>query len=297
MSNNFIELDLFAEKECQSCCCHHNIDPIFSNIDPFDKMNKAVRLVRSVAQLHNFVCAFSGGKDSVLLQFLIKQAGVKCEYIYNNTTIDPPYTINFVKRQGVIINQPRQTFFSLMKKKGFPTMWRRFCCKEFKEKYIGDYVFLGIRRQESVKRMKRYTSFEACRLYPRKLHSHQIFPLLLFTPDDIVTITDKFSLEHHPLYYDKQGKFDVTRRLGCIGCPLSSDRGKRDFLQYPNFLRQYIKAGVYYYTTHGRTEYDAYLKLVYNIFYSNNKNKQFKQTYHGLFKTDPKAFIESYFHL
>lgn len=285
------ELYLFTDDDCSG---KQPLDEL-SSVDPFDKMNKAIRLIRSVARLHNFTCGFSGGKDSVLLKFLIERAGVKCQYVHNDTTIDPPGTLEFVRRQSVTIVRPDVTFFSLMRKKGVPTMWRRFCCSELKERYIGDYVFFGIRREESAKRRARYTDFEACRIYRGGLRAQQIFPLLDFTSHDVEVLTNEFSLENHRLYFTADGRFDVTRRLGCVGCPLQSDRGKADFFKYPGFLRLWIKNCIYYHQRLGRSEYDAYLQLVHHLFYSNHGFARFNQTYHGFFSRDPKEFLLSYF--
>lgn len=65
-----------------------------------EKVGKAVRLIRSVANQHNCFLAFSSGKDSCVLEFLVKEAGAKVRMVHNVTTIDPEGTLPFaVKHQ------------------------------------------------------------------------------------------------------------------------------------------------------------------------------------------------------
>ena len=262
-----------------------------------EKIDKAVRLIRSVGAQHNCFIAFSSGKDSCVLEFLVKEAHVKAEMIHNVTTIDPEGTISFALKHGCKINRNELSFLDLVEKKGFPTMFRRFCCKELKEKYIGDYGFYGIRKGESVKRDKCYSEVEDIYYYTKKIFTNRFFPMLYFENSDIEFIVNKHSLEMHPLYYDANGRFCVDRRLGCIGCPLQSDRGKIDFLRYPKLLKQMLRRGILFHQRLGRNEDDAALNLVYNLFYSNHGHEKFKQTYNGLFDTDPWEILSEYFFL
>lgn len=247
--------------------------------------------------MHNVALAFSSGKDSVVLDYLAKEANVKVQRFHNVTTIDPPGTIAFAEKHGCDIVRGRYSFLDLVEKKGFPTMFRRFCCKELKERYYANYVLFGIRKDESVKRDACYSSFDDIYYYTKKKFTNRFFPLLFFTDEDIAEIINRHSLECHPLYYDHQGKFCVERRLGCIGCPLQGDRGKIDFLMYPILLKQILRRGILFHQRQGRTADDAALNLVYNLFYSNHGFKNFQQTYFGLFDTNPWEILDSYFFL
>lgn len=260
-----------------------------------DKVEQAKGLIKSVASMHNFTLAYSGGKDSQVLAWLIKEAGVKCEMVYNNTTIDPPGTISWCQKNGARVQHNELSFLDLVEKKGFPTMFRRFCCKELKEKFISSYVFIGVRADESVKRSKCYSDCEDIVYYSKNLYANRFMPLLQFSTKDIGDLITERSIECHPLYYDKEGKFDVNRRLGCIGCPLQGDRGKQDFIRYPVLLKQMLRRGILYHQRMGRTDYDAALNLVYNLFYSNHGHKRFTQTYEGLFPSDPYEILGKYF--
>lgn len=262
-----------------------------------EKVEKAVRFIKAVNSQRNTFVAYSGGKDSVVLDYLCKEAGVKIPRLHNITTIDPEGTLSFCQHHGAQLIRPRYSFLDLVEKKGFPTMFRRFCCKELKEKYIGQKGFYGIRKNESVKRQACYDDVSDIYYYTKKKYTERFFPMLYFTAEDIENVVNEHSLECHPIYYNHEGKFDVTRRLGCIGCPLQGDRGKKDFLQYPILLKQILRRGILYHRRQGRTENDAALNLVYNLFYSNNNYKNFEQTYKGLFDTDPWEILDGYYFL
>jgi phosphoadenosine phosphosulfate reductase len=59
---------------------------------------------------------FSGGKDSVVILDLAERAGIKYNAIYANTTVDPPGTISFIKKNysQVQIMHPEKSFFKLI---------------------------------------------------------------------------------------------------------------------------------------------------------------------------------------
>lgn len=260
-----------------------------------DKINQAISLIRSANSQHNFMLAFSGGKDSVVLEWLCKEAGIQVPKFHNVTTIDPEGTISFCQKHGCRIFRPMYSFLDLVEKKGFPTMFRRFCCEYLKEQYVCDYAFMGMRKAESVKRNACYSDFEYIRYYSKTKFTNVLMPLLYFEDEDIEYCVNEHGLECHPLYYDHEGKFCVSRRLGCIGCPLQGDRGLKDFLSYPKLLLQILRRGVLYHQKHGRTPKDAALNLVYNLWYSNHGWEKYKQTYQGLFDTDPWEILDSYF--
>lgn len=262
-----------------------------------DKIEQAKRLIKSVTAMHNTALAFSSGKDSVLLDYLAKEANAHVTLYHHVTTIDPPGTIKFAERHGCDIVRNKWSFLDLVEKKGFPTMFRRFCCKELKERYYSDYALFGIRKDESVKRKACYSAFDDIYYYTKKKYTNRFFPLLNFTDEDVAEVINSKSLECHPLYYDHKGHFCVERRLGCIGCPLQGDRGKMDYLAYPILLKQVLRRGILFHQRQGRTANDAALDLVYNLFYSNHGYEKFQQTYHGLFDTDPWEILENYYFL
>lgn len=260
------------------------------------KINRSIRLIQSYCKYHNVTLAYSGGKDSDIVRHLCKLAKVNVQLVHNCTTIDPPYTLTWCKKQGAIIQRPKKTFFELVAKKGLPAMFRRFCCKELKENYIAPYLLLGVRASESVRRAERVKEPTSCFIYTKKKQTEQIMPIWDWTLDDEKNFVEQESLKFHPYYYDAFGKLQLTRRLGCIGCPLQGDRGCKDYLHYPKFLRLLVKAYNHYGTTHKFVE-SLYNDVAWQLFYSNHKQKNYDQTFHGLFEYSAKEMLEDYFNI
>lgn len=260
------------------------------------KVSQSVRLIRSVHRCGDVVIAYSGGKDSDVVRSLCIEAGVPFTMVYNSTTIDPPGTISRNLRLGAIINRPKQTFLQLIAKKGLPSMVRRYCCQVLKEQYIAPRLLLGVRSDESIKRKQRYVDPTACRLFSKSRHCDQLYPILYWSDKDVKEYIEGMNVSVHPLYYTN-GKFDVSKRLGCIGCPLQGDRGRHDFLQYPKMLKQWIKAYANYVNNHKAVE-GVYEDIVWHLFYSNHGNNKYKQNFHGLFDApNAKQILEDYFNI
>lgn len=263
--------------------------------DTSKKIDRAIRLIKAYSKHCNPILAYSGGKDSDVVNCLFKLANVKVDLVYNSTTIDYPGVISHCIENGAYIRRPKYTFLQLIEKKGLPSMRRRFCCERLKEQFIPGTVFFGIRSNESVKRQKRYTEPTACRIYTKKKRQEQVFPILNWGIEDEQYLIENEGIKLHESYIDDNGRYDLSRRVGCIGCPLQGDRGKKDFLKYPKFLPLWIKAYTEYVRTHKAVE-SVYHDIVWHLFYSNHGNEKYIQTYHGLFEPpDPKEFLSEYF--
>lgn len=268
------------------------------------KVDFAIRLLCSIpTDCDPVEISYSGGKDSDVILELAKMAGIPYRAIYKNTTIDPPGTIKHCREKGVEVFAPTINFFDLVKKKGAPTMRARFCCEVLKEYKVLDRAVQGIRRSESVKRASRYHEPEICRTYPKGQKARIYLPILEWTDDDVAEFIAERGIKCHPLYYDEQGDFHVERRLGCIGCPMKSDRGKADFLAYSRFLRAYIRAVQIYLGTHPHVkavekfDNNAYNVLFHNLFFDSYE-KYHNAVTGGMFPEiaiDAKAFLEDYF--
>lgn len=270
------------------------------------KVKFAIHLLQAIPQDGDIELSYSGGKDSDVILELAKMAGIKYRAIYKNTTIDPPGTIAHAKEAGAEILPPKKTFFEIVREKGMPTRWRRFCCSILKEYKICDRAVQGIRRSESTKRAKLYKEPEICRLYPKGEKVRVYLPILEWTNDDVAEFIAERGIKCHPLYYDEQGNFHVERRLGCIGCPLAAQRNRREqFMQYPKMLRAIIKNYQYYLDNHKDrklyqvTNGSAYTSMFMQLFCKNREDYESKIT-GGLFSEqaiDAKRFLEEYFGL
>ncbi len=214
-------------------------------------MIAAIKLLESIPS-DDIELAFSGGKDSSVILYLAKIAGImnRVTPIYKNTTIDPKGNVAFCRSQGCEVVNPKYNFFEIVAKKGFPSRQRRFCCEILKEYKIKDYAIIGVRKSESRKRKERYHEPEVCRIFGSKAKADRsncvkhYMPILEWTDDDVEEFIKTYRVRVNPYYYDEYGNFDVTRRLGCMGCPLQSRRKLQiEFKQHPRLAKLWIKAG------------------------------------------------------
>ena len=174
------------------------------------KIDQSIRLLQSVQKRYDgeIELAYSGGKDSDVILQLAKEAGIRYRAIYKNTTIDPPGTIAHVKEMGVEIVRPKENFFQLIAKKGFPNRFSRFCCEVLKEYKILDKTVIGVRKAESRARKERYNEPTECRYFGAKKeenHVEQIYPILEWTDEDVRDFILDRGLKLAPLYYDMGG--------------------------------------------------------------------------------------------
>lgn len=259
------------------------------------KIKQAIRLIQSTcANKDDVEVAYSGGKDSDVILQLAKEAGIKFTARYKNTTIDPPGTIQHCREMGVEILNPKESFFSLIKKKGYPNRFRRFCCAALKE-YPTDSntVIVGVRREESKARANRYKEPTICRIYSKQKRVQQILPILYWTKDDVQNFLQDRNIKVHPLYYTN-GVLDVTKRLGCVGCPLTTPKKRiKEFCDNPKMLRAWVNAGEQFYKDKIINQYEA---MVQQLFYKTMR--EFMEIQNGLFgKMDCKEVLERLFNI
>lgn len=95
------------------------------------KEQQAIDFLRSMERDDPMCLGFSGGKDSVVILDLAERSGIKYNASYANTTVDPPGTISFIKKNysQVQILHPKKSFFQLVESKGLPGRMRRFAVK------------------------------------------------------------------------------------------------------------------------------------------------------------------------
>ena len=179
-----------------------------------------------------YYVAFSGGKDSIVMERLFKLAGVKYEAWYNNVTIDPPELIWFMREHypEVQWNNPKKHLINMMaesKTCGPPTRLMRWCCEIYKEQG-GQKRFrsIGVRGPESPRR-KATWSF---------LSTHNkdglpiLCPLIYWTDSDVWQFIRDNEMPYCKLYDEG------FKRLGCIGCPMGGPAGqKKDFVRWPKY--------------------------------------------------------------
>lgn len=208
------------------------------------KIDAAIKLLQSIPTDDGPIeICYSGGKDSDVILELAKMSGIHYRAIYKNTTIDPHGTMQHVREMGVEVVQPKENFLSLVRRKGMPSRYSRFCFEILKEYAILPRAVLGIRRDEGRKRAERYKEPELCRVYSGGTKVRQYLPILEWTNDDVKEFIERRKIKCAPVYYDENGEFDVNRRLGCVGCPLASRKKRREaYLESPKMLLAQVKA-------------------------------------------------------
>jgi len=163
---------------------------------------------------------FSGGKDSIVLEWLMRKAGKEFDLVYTYTTIDPPEVVTFIKKnypQCKII-RPKRSFWKLLEVRNPPTYWVRWCCHDLKKKpiwYLPHYhrVF-GIRAEESNTR----NTYPEINFFERNskrgmLEHVQYYPMLEWPEWAVWTVINNEGLKY-PSMYEEFG------RIGCMVCPM-----------------------------------------------------------------------------
>ena len=162
-------------------------------------------------------------------------AGVKVDWHFHVTTVDPPQLLSFIRKHypDVEWSRPAKTMFQLIEEnKMLPTRLARYCCRELKEGGgKGRSVLVGVRAEESAKR-SHYQMVETC----QKNRQHLIRPLLDWKWGDVWGFLSEQRLAHCELY-DPPYNF---KRIGCIGCPMAGRMVWREFRFFPNFRKAYL---------------------------------------------------------
>lgn len=203
------------------------------------KEKRAIRFINNIPK-ENTQLAFSGGKDSIVLYYLLKLSNLDIPIIYGNTTIDPPGTKKLINDyySDVNILNPKKSYFKLIEQKGLPTRVGRFCCEHLKERYgIGKNNIEGIRSGESNKR-KLYEP-EQCDTRKWMKGAKHYYPILDFTEREVWHIIKSNNLKTLPYYYMPYN----FKRHGCVGCPLTTKHQQiKEFKTFPKYSDAIIKA-------------------------------------------------------
>jgi phosphoadenosine phosphosulfate reductase len=207
------------------------------------------RVDMAIARLREFAppdgepyyLAYSGGKDSTVLLELAKRSGVPFEIHYNQTSVDPPELVRFIRRQpGVIIDKPGETMWQLILREKFPPvrsirgLRSRWCCEALKERGgEGRTVLTGIRWAESLRRQQTRLLFENRQQSQGRV---LVNPIIDWQKWDVWGFIRGEGLPYCSLYDEG------FERLGCIMCPQQGTWGmKRDAARWPKYAAAYIR--------------------------------------------------------
>lgn len=232
------------------------------------KLEMSLDRIKTFEPRGGYYLAFSGGKDSITCYHLLKMAGVKFDAHYNNTTVDPPELIRFIRKEypDVEWNKPETTMWRLIEEKLMPPNRQiRYCCSVLKEGGGENrFVVTGVRWAESSRRKNtrhaiecdRYGSKSKKAVEYRKIFlnsdndekrkmietcqirgKHMLNPIIDWEDWEVWDFIKSNNIKYPELY--DQG----FNRLGCIGCPLQGKKGmERDFEKWPRYRMKYIQA-------------------------------------------------------
>jgi phosphoadenosine phosphosulfate reductase len=228
------------------------------NFSGLNKVEVAISRLQAYEPSEGYYLAFSGGKDSVVIKALADMAGVKYDAHYSITTVDPPDLIYFVREHhaDVEFEKPEITMWRLIPKcKVPPTRKIRYCCDHLKETGgVGRFVVTGVRWAESSKRKNNRAGLELnsrkgkhllddpdnpanelmARTCPTK-GKHILNPIIDWDDEEVWEFIHRYNVPYCKLYDEG------FKRLGCIGCPLSSHQ-KEELERYPKIKQAYLRA-------------------------------------------------------
>jgi len=196
----------------------------------------AIDRLKEFQNPEGYYLAFSGGKDSLVVKQLLIMSGVKYDSHYNNTTIDPPPLVRYIREhhKDVIFHNPRVPFLRMLEKRGFPMRRQRWCCEVYKEGG-GSFrtVVTGIRWEESQNRQKR-RMVEGCY---KDASKYYLNPIIDWNMDQVWSFIKEHGLPYCSLY--NYG----YKRVGCVLCPCASTKARqRDLIMFPKYGAAFKKA-------------------------------------------------------
>ena len=233
------------------------------------KTESMLRKSQTLAEIYEckLNLGFSGGKDSVVLKYFADYYGIDYVGNFNNTQIERyKGMINFIKTNYPDINiihpAKENSFFELMKKKGLPSLFRRWCCEYLKHsnKKLSEYRvnIMGVRGEESRARLERgeISVFgRSERAQKRLIELRQtfasqdsiikceggkdkvnIYPIFDLTEKEVFEIIKVENLTIPDVY------FNESRRIGCAFCPFApAKENYQTIKKCPNLTKAWLR--------------------------------------------------------
>jgi phosphoadenosine phosphosulfate reductase len=191
------------------------------------RVKQARAIVKKAEELFDgkLAIAFSGGKDSLVALDIARKIIPDIKVIYNNTSIEFPETLIYVKHLAAAWNldlamtSPKKNFFKTVRERGWANHEDRWCCRPFKEEPAADYIesnrilaeITGTTRTESIYRRS---------LKPFKMPSKEpllirVNPIYDWNSQEVWRYIEGEKLPYNPIY-------DMGyQRVGCWCCPLN----------------------------------------------------------------------------
>lgn len=247
-----------------------------------DKEKKAIERIRMASEmsLHHYkkplVCTYSGGKDSDVMLELFRRSGIPFEVHNSHTTADAPQTVRHIRKvfrklelegikceieMPIYKGEPTSMWKLIPEKLMPPTRLVRYCCSVLKETGCANrYIATGVRWDESTSRANRKEfekightkkeaeKFSAVMLMNDNVSSRRmtelcmqknkmvVNPIIDWKHSDIWEFINSEHIETCELY---QCGYD---RVGCIGCPMANKKRHKEFADFPEYKKLYIRA-------------------------------------------------------
>lgn len=207
------------------------------NFEDKDKVQVAIVFLKEYEPPEGYYGAFSGGKDSVVIKHLAKQAGVKVDWHYCVSPIDSPEIYKFIRQYhpDVQWDYYAKGFWKKVLSKGLPMrppVGHRWCCKLIKEAGgRGRIKILGMRSEESNTRHI-YTEFSEFKYENKTEHTYWLLPILSWDEAEVWEYIELNKLPYCSLYDEG------FARIGCVLCPyLSAKQTQKQIERFPKLAR------------------------------------------------------------
>ena len=191
------------------------------------KVKQAEEIIKKANELFDgkLVIAFSGGKDSLATLHLTLKTIPDITVLYNNTTIEFPETIAYVKNLSDLwgfnleITRPKESFFKLLRIYGWATHEDRWCCGPCKEEPAAKFIkdngikaeITGTTRTESIYRR----NLKPIKLPSKRPYFIRVNPIYDWNSQEVWKYIKTLNLPCNPIY-------DMGyRRCGCWCCPIN----------------------------------------------------------------------------
>jgi len=216
-----------------------------------EKVKESRSLIKSLIKSNQPYVLFSGGRDSLVTLHLVKRVceleGRKVLAVFVDTTISTPGNREYIReiceelKVELKVLRPSQDFFSLVKKWGFPTVTRRWCCyhlkiepmkKFFRKINESKIIFDGIRAEESSKRK----AFPVIGWH-RHFKSFNCHPIFYWSKYDVLKYIEMNGLRENPLY-------KVFPRATDCWCTAFKSVSQFKALKknFPEFFKKFVEA-------------------------------------------------------
>jgi phosphoadenosine phosphosulfate reductase len=233
-----------------------------------EKIKRTLKKSEKLAEIYGcrLNLGFSGGKDSVVLRYFAEYYGIDYIAHFNNTQIEQyKGMIRFIKENypdvHIVHPDKENSFFELMKKRGLPSLFRRWCCESLKHSNpkLKEYRvnIMGVRGEESANRMKR----GAISVFGKSKRAQKTLEKLQTTfaqtdsqiqcegGKDKVNIYPIFDLTEREIFHIIKTEkliipdaYSSNRRLGCAFCPFASFHENLETIKNnPNLTKMWIK--------------------------------------------------------